>query len=206
MAQRHDLYFFAYPPPSVAAAAAALWCGRRSPLEAHGNGQMPADRLHITLHPLGQFMDFVPLDVLDLARAVGAAVDEEPFDVAFDRLQSRNRTNVPGTVELAGHGPALRQLRRFQRCLGDTMRGKGFAPPAVRTSFFPHITLDYKHMPVVRQTIAPMAWRVTKFFLVDSLHGQGRHDVLAEWTLNARQREFSDWETVSYTPLNQLYP
>ena len=39
----------------------------------------------------------------------------------------------------------------------------------------------------------PVAWTVTQFALVDSLYGLSRHDVLAHWTLKARQQVFLDW-------------
>ncbi|MBU2120381.1 MAG: hypothetical protein KJ999_08100 [Gammaproteobacteria bacterium] len=50
---------------------------------------MPDDRLHITLHSLGRFMNGVPREVLDLALAAGGAMDYEPFGVSLSLLQSR---------------------------------------------------------------------------------------------------------------------
>jgi 2'-5' RNA ligase len=154
---------------------------------------MPQDQLHITLHCLGHFEGSIPKDVLDLALAVGDAMDEEPFDVAFDVLRCRGGAGIDGTLELGGKGPAVRGLRRFQHGLGSTMRRMGFSEDRIRTRFVPHITLDYAHERVDPRTVTPIAWRVTQFCVVDSHYGQGRHEVLARWPLRARQQEFSDW-------------
>lgn len=193
MVQYHDVYYFLYPPPPVAAVAARLVGAPYLGGLAGRGAPMPEERLHITLQPLGRFADRIPRAVLDLALAVGETVDEPPFDLTLDLLQSRGGAGFGGTLELAGRGPAVRELRRFQRGLGNTMRHMGFPADQIRAGFSPHMTLDYAHRHVARQAIVPIAWAVTQFFLVDSLYGQGRHEVLARWPLQVRQQEFSGW-------------
>ena len=73
------------------------------------------------------------------------------------------------------------------------MRRMGFAETQIRSHSHPHMTLHYKHERIDRMVVAPVAWTVTQFALVDSLHGLGMHDVLARWTLKARQQVFLDW-------------
>ncbi|WP_332739166.1 2'-5' RNA ligase family protein [Hydrogenophaga sp.] len=126
---------------------------------------MPPERLHITLLPLGRFEGRVPDTVLEQAQAAGAAVDDEPFDVVFNVLRSRGGSPF-GTVELAGHGLALRRLRRLQRDLRERLIRVGFPADQLRAGFIPHMTL----------------------------HGQGRHEVLERWPLRQRQQVFSGWE------------
>ncbi len=156
---------------------------------------MPVDRLHITLHYLGRFLNSIPREEIDLALAAGSAMDYEPFGVRLDVLQSRGgvEKGTFGTVELAPQAGAARELRGFQHALGNTMRRMGFAETQIRSHFHPHMTLHYKHARIDPMVVAPVAWTVTQFALVDSLYGLSRHDVLAHWTLKARQQVFLDW-------------
>lgn len=192
MGRYHDAYYLIYPPPAVAARA-AQWNRR---LQATGGigAPMPPERLHITLHALGRFEHGIPHDLLHRARAVGQTLSDEPFDVALDVLQPHHGKDGSGSMALVGRGPAVLALRRFQRNLGDAMRRMGFSTDQIRVHFSPHMTLDYAHPRLsATKTIAPIAWQVTQLFLVDSLYGQGRHEVLARWPLSRRQQVFSDW-------------
>lgn len=195
MSQLHNLYYFLSPTPLAAETAKRLlqrlqgprWTGRGEP--------MSLDRLHITLHYLGRFLNSIPREVIDLALAAGSAMDYEPFGVRLNVLQSRGgfEEGTFGTVELAPQAGAARELRGFQHALGNTMRRVGFAETQIRSRFNPHMTLHYKHERIDRMVVAPVAWTVVQFALVDSLYGLSRHDVLARWTLKARQQVFLDW-------------
>lgn len=195
--QRHDLYFFVYPPARVAAAAARWWQQMlvewRLPFFSPA---MEAHRLHLTLQHLGRFHGAIPSSVLDAAVAAGGRLaHEEPFDVCLQLLQSRGGAGASGrgTVEMAGWGLGVRKLRRFQRALGDAMRQTGFAQAQIRSHFVPHMTLHYGVGGVQRRAVAPLVWTVGEFVLVDSLYGLSKHDVLTRWPLVARQQCFSEW-------------
>jgi 2'-5' RNA ligase len=194
MLQRHDIYYMLRPAPAAAARAAALWTTLRVHSAVFNSFPMPPERLHLTLLSLGRFEGCILGDLLHLARVAGAAVDDEPFHIALDRLRSRGGGSM-GTVELGGDGAALRKLYRLQRDLRKSVIRAGFPASELRTSFTPHMTLDYKHPRVLPQTLeTPIAWPVTELCLVDSLYGQGRHEVLERWTLRQRQQVFSGWE------------
>jgi 2'-5' RNA ligase len=202
MLQRHDMYYMLRPTSAAAARAAALWTTLRVRSTAFSSFPMPPERLHITLLPLGSFEGSIPDDLLHLARVAGAAVDDEPFHIVLDRLRSRGSASM-GTVELGGDGAVLRKLYRLQRDLRQSVIRAGFSAGELRTSFTPHMTLDYKHPRVLPQTLeTPIAWPVTELCLVDSLHGQGRHEVLERWTLRPRQQVFSGWEPAVSMDLN----
>lgn len=197
MHPHHRLYYLLYPAPAAAARAAALWEATRRRCAGFNSFPMPAERLHMTLLPLGAFEGVISNDTLRLARMAGLAVDDEPFDLRLDRLRSRGG-GPTGTVELAGYGPAMRKLCRLQRDLRERLIRTGFPADWLRTGFIPHMTLDYRHPRVLPQTLeAPIAWPVTELCLVDSLHGQGRHEVLERWTLHQRQQAFSGWESAA---------
>lgn len=195
MSQRHDLYYLLYPPPLVAKAAKELLPRTKGPRWLGKGDPMSSDRLHITLHALGRFLDGVPREVIELALAAGSAMDYEPFGVRLNVLQSRGgvEEGTFGTVELAPQTDAARDLRGFQHALGNTMRRMGFAETQIRSHFQPHMTLHYKHERIDRAVVVPVAWTVVEFALVDSLYGLSRHDVLARWSLKARQQAFLDW-------------
>ncbi|WP_462387931.1 2'-5' RNA ligase family protein [Acidovorax sp. Q11] len=195
MSQPHDLYYFLYPPPIVAEVAKELLPRAQGPRWPGRGDPMSSDRLHITLHALGRFLNGVPQEEIDLALAVGSAMDYEPFGVRLNVLQSRGgvEEGIFGTVELAPQAGAARDLRGFQHALGNTMRRMGFAETQIRNHFHPHMTLHYKHERIDRAVVAPVAWTVVEFALVDSLYGLSRHDVLARWSLKARQHAFLDW-------------
>ncbi len=186
MGRRHDLYFMLHLPVAVAQAVVRL----RARLDAGYRGPswpMAPERLHVTLVPLGTHEHQVPADVLRLAGSAGASIDEAPFRVILDTVQSRGPQTGAGTVELSGQGAGVQPLFRLRRQLVDALRKRGWPAALIRRHFHPHITLDYHHAPVGSRPIEPLAWEVTEFFLIDSHHGEGRHEVLARWPLRDRQ-------------------
>lgn len=194
MSPRHHIYYLLYPTPAAARCAEVLWDTTRLRCATVKSFPMPPERLHVTLLPLGRFEHGLRGELLDMALAAGAAVDDGPFDFVFDLLRSRSGGPI-GTVELAGRGPALRKLYRLQRDLRGRLIRAGFPADQLRTGFTPHMTLDYKHPRVAPRSLdTPISWPVTQLCLVDSLVGQGRHEVLARWPLRPRQQVFSGWE------------
>ena len=191
MGIRHDLYFMLHLPDAV---AQAIWCLQRR-LDASYRGPskpMDPDRLHTTLVPLGSYGQRIPLDVLRAAQSAGALLREAPFRVSFDTVQSRGPQRELGTVELAGHGDGVRPLHRLRRQLANALLQVGWPDEGLRHSFYPHITVDYRHAPVGVRRVEPFAWDVTEFELVDSHYGEGRHEVLARWPLLNRQASLFD--------------
>ena len=191
MGTRHDLYAMLLPPRAVAEEIGRL---QRALNRAYRGPSSPMamERLHSTLVPLGSYEHRIPPEVLALALRAGSSLDTAPFRVCFDTLQSRGPRSAIGTVELAGHGAGVRPLYRLRRELVTALRAVGWPEAWIRPSFYPHITVDYQHAPVGARRIHPLAWDVTEVRLVDSLYGQGRHEVLASWPLRDRQPSLFD--------------
>ena len=124
MAQPHDLYYFLYPPPLVAEAARHALLRAQGALQLGRGDPMPNDRLHITLHSLGRFLNGVPREVLDLALAAGGAMDYEPFGVSLNLLQSRGGGGA-GTL-----GTSSWPLKRAQRANCEGFSGHWATPCA----------------------------------------------------------------------------
>ena len=191
MGIRHDLYVMVLVPKEV---AQQIGCLQRQ-LKASPPGlskPMDPDRLHSTLIPLGSYAQRIPLEVLQVARKTGALLDEMPFRVSFDTLQSRGPQREFGTVELAGHGSGVQPLRRLRRQVVGALQQAGWPPAWIRHNYYPHITVDYRHEPVGVRRIQPLTWAVTEVQLIDSHYGEGRHEVLARWPLQDRQPSLFD--------------
>lgn len=188
---RHDLYLMFHLPPAIAPVVGRLQ--QQLNLSYRGPSKpMAPDRLHTTLVPLGSYMHRIPPEILRVARSAGARLDQAPFRVCFDTLQSRGPQREVGSVELAGHGTGVRPLFLLRRHLVAALLQVGWPGEWIRPSFYPHVTVDYEHMPVSARRIQPLAWAVTEVELVDSHFGRGHHEVLASWPLQDRQPSLFD--------------
>lgn len=186
MEYRHDLYWMLHLPPGIAQSVVPLQ--RQINLSYRGPSKpMGRDRLHATLLPLGSYPHGIPREILQLALSAGALLEEAPFRVCFDTLQSRGPRREVGTVELAGRGTGVLPLYRLRRQLVAAHLKAGWPAEWIRPEFYPHITVDYQHQPVAPQRVQPLAWDVTEVLLVDSHFGKGHHEVLACRALQNRQ-------------------
>jgi len=170
-----SLFFALQPEPAAAGRAVELAESLRATheLKARATG---AQRLHVTLHHLGS-----PTEEA-VARALRAAaeLDSPAFEVSFERVASfESRARKRPLVLLSRH--AMRPLRAFRSTLGASLRLHGLA--ADQGVFTPHLTLLRDAQAVPEQSIAPLAWTVRDFVLIQSLIGQGRHVVLGRWPL-----------------------
>lgn len=137
------------------------------------------ERLHITLHHLG---DFAYLPELTVARACAAAasIDASAFDVTFDRIGSfKGRSGHWPLVLTQSAGPD--ELIAFRQRLGDVLRGVGLR--ASRARFTPHLTLLYGERKFDPRAIEPITWTVRELVLIDSWLGKTRYDVKGRWPL-----------------------
>lgn len=191
MDPRHDLYLMLYLPPETARSVARLQ-GRLSQGYRGPSKPMPPERLHITLVPLGSYVHRIPAEVLQVAVTAGSLLEEAPFRVCFDTLQSRGPKHLRGTIELTGHGAGVLPLYRLRRQVVHALLKAGWLEEAIRPGFYPHITVDYERDPVSTRAVEPLVWDVTEVRLVDSHYGEGRHEVLARWPLRDRQPTLFD--------------
>lgn len=191
MDPRHDLYVMLHVPPAVA--SVIVHAQRLLNHGYHGPSRpMAPERLHATLVPLGSYTHRIPPHILRVALHAGALLEEAPFRVCFDTLQSRGPRQSPGTVELAGHGAGVQPLYRLRRQVIHALLKAGWPEEWIRPGFYPHITLDYEHDPVCARAFEPLSWDVNEVLLVDSHYGKGHHEVLARWPLRDRQASLFD--------------
>lgn len=176
------LFFAIFPDADTAARIARLarqFCDRHElkgpPLEA--------ERFHITLHHLGDYVG-VPRGTVAAAVESAQAVSTAPFDLVFDRVASfQGRPGNRPLILRGGGGVAA--LAAFQRDLGVAMTKGGLGRKAER-NFTPHMTLLYDDHEIDEPLAEPIGWTAREFVLVHSLLGQTRHIPLARWKFSDR--------------------
>jgi 2'-5' RNA ligase len=175
---RHYIFFAIRPDPATAEQICRLAAELR---RSHGLTGLPvaAERLHISLN----FVDnLATLDagLIDRARAAAARVVMPPFVVALDRVGSWGRGAFKPVVLAAEDGVIGADLLHGK--IHSALVSAGLGPRA-EPVIAPHMTLlrDAAQLPMA--FIDPLSWRVETFVLLDSVRGEGRHEVLGCWPL-----------------------
>ena len=165
------------------AATQAAGFARRLRSEQGLNGRPIApERLHVSVHHLGDYAEPPPGIVATACEAgAAAAVLVPPFELAFDRVVSfenksgRRPLVLQGTDGVAG-------LMTFREVLGAAMQKAGLWR-WVKAHFQSHVTLLYDERRVAAQTVEAVGWTVREFVLVHSLYGRARYAQLERWPL-----------------------
>lgn len=175
-AGKHVLYFAILPPREVAEAALALLPALRPRPSAR---PVPAARLHVSLNGLGAFQR-PPGSVIEKAMETAAAVEAEPFTIAFNRVGTWPSGDPPCVVAWGDEGViGANQLHAtIHRALARPGMVPRREPPIV-----PHMTLVYDRAKVPETFVEPLTWRVTDFVLVHAVHGEGRFDIAGRFPL-----------------------
>lgn len=144
-------------------------------------GTMPGrpvdpDRLHLTLHHLGDFVDQIPPSLLPTAQAAAATVRMPPFEIVFDRIGgTRGQFLMRSSNKLVA-------LRDFRQALTTALIKAGLRR-YIDPAFNPHVTLSYDFSDAPEMSIEPIGWTVREFFLTESLLGKHKHITRGAWTL-----------------------
>jgi RNA 2',3'-cyclic 3'-phosphodiesterase len=174
--RRNRLFLAVFPDARTA--DRIFQCAQTMRIEHRLTGRVQhADRMHITLHHVGDFAG-VPQHIVDAACSAASTVRAAPFEVVFDRVVSFS--GKPGKLPLVLLGDENKALRDFQRALGAAM-AKALLPPDA--NFTPHVTLLRDPVSMPETTIEPIHWTVREFVLIHSLIGQTLHVPLGRWTL-----------------------
>jgi len=145
-----------------------------------GGRLLEAERLHVSLHAVGAYVDLRPdADIARWCRA-GAAVSAAPFEVVFDQVATFGGDGNPlvfkssNESDRAGFLALHLMLGMMLADVGELIKPR---------SFTPHMTLSYRGKRIAETAIEPVRWRPHELVLVDSHVGAHRHDVLARWPL-----------------------
>ncbi len=175
------LLFAIFPSAEAAAQADGVAQSLRQALGLAGR-PLAVDRLHVTLHHLGDYVG-LPNGVVEAARQAAAAVTAAPFEVVFDRAASFASRPGGNPFVLQGEPGGLAELSAFRRDLGEALARVGLGRWA-KPQFTPHMTLLYDDKVVEARPVEPVRWTVGEFVLVHSLLGKTRHIPLARRPLN----------------------
>lgn len=172
---RQDCFFALRPSAAdVARVDAEIECL----LAAQGvkGKRVTADRLHITLEPIGWADD---VESVEAACRAADMVRMPAVDIKLDVAM----TYRPDAFVLVGAEGAsgLAGVHHLRTALGCALADRGFRPKA---KFNPHMTLSYDPRSRVDSlAIEPISFRATEFVLIKSHLGQSRHEVLRTWAL-----------------------
>jgi RNA 2',3'-cyclic 3'-phosphodiesterase len=162
--------------------------------DAHGlkGKSLSTDRLHVTLHHVGDYAGGLPDGIVETAKEAAAKVTATAFDVTFDRAMSflgrpRNKPFVLRGNETIKEGSegGLAALMAFQKSFYLAMCRAGLQGPRGNAKFAPHVTLMYDDQGIAEQAVEPVSWTAHDFVLVHSLIGQTRHIHLGRWPLSS---------------------
>lgn len=178
-----DRLFFALLPDAEAAGRIAKLAQQLRGEHGLRGKPLASERLHVTLHHLGDYAG-LPQGVVAAAAQAAASVNMPPFKVTFDRAASfAGRRESKPFVLLGGDRNA--ELMAFQQALGRAMTAFGLGR-LVEPRFTPHLTLLYDRLAVAERCIESIAWRVQEFVLLRSLLGRSEYVQLGCWQLRAR--------------------
>lgn len=172
------LFFALLPPVAVGEAAHATAHTLRD--ELPGARLVSRERLHVTLHYLGEYAGLPP-SLLARAQRAAQALRIAPFALAFDRVGSfgGQRRERPGVAlgDAAGTAGAHELHRRLALALAQ----EGLSGDA---RFTPHMTLLYAPRGVPERALAtPLAWQVDALVLLRSVRGEPRYREEGRWPL-----------------------
>lgn len=172
---RHRLFFGIWPDHPAAQSLTHLMARLRN------DGIMPGrpvdtDRLHLTLHHLGDFVDQIPPSLLPDARDAAASIRMPPFEIVFDRIGGTR-----GQFLLRASDGSI-ALRHFRQTLSTALIKAGLRRQ-IDHAFTPHITLSYDFSDAPEISIEPIGWTVHEFHLVESLLGKHRHIRQGSWSI-----------------------
>jgi 2'-5' RNA ligase len=176
--KRFKLFFAILPDAAVAAEISkfGVWLDRQYGI--HGD-PLITDRLHITLHVLGEW-DERPDELIDIAKRVGDLVKAAPFEVVFDRAMTFNTSSNPYVLRVSQDTDQY--IRDFWLNLGmEIANVRPFREPL----FTPHMTLSYKGNVTVEHAIEPIRWTAREFVLINSHVGRTYHEHVGRWPLLA---------------------
>jgi RNA 2',3'-cyclic 3'-phosphodiesterase len=187
-----DRLFFALFPSDEAATQIAKVAQQLRDEHALTGKSLSNDRLHVTLHHVGDYAGGLPNGLVDTVQEVAAKVAMPAFDVTFDRVMSfvgrpRNKPFVLRGNETIKEGSegGLAALMGFQKTLYLAMCRAGLDGGRVNSHYTPHATLLYDDQTVKEQAVEPIRWTAHDFVLVHSLLGQTKHIHLGRWPIRA---------------------
>jgi len=179
--QVHSLFFALCPDPGTAAALVAARQALEQGLAPERGGGVPPERLHLTLHWLGEWSQ-LPAATVQAAVAAAASQDQPGFELLLDRADCFGHGEAVWVLRPSAPPPELLGLHAG---LGAALaRQRLRLPPG--PPFAPHVTLRRRaRQRLAAGPVPALAWRVSHFELLESVRGTGQSGYrrLGQWPL-----------------------
>ncbi|MGC1550796.1 MAG: RNA 2',3'-cyclic phosphodiesterase [Rhodanobacter sp.] len=170
------LFLAIFPDPQHATQLATLATHHLATHHLGGNA-VDADRLHVTVFHLGDYVGLPPGLVANATAAL-FHLAAQPFTIRFDQIGSfSNRQPKSPLVLTASEGNEA--LHALHKQLAMHLRGSALGQ-WTRSSFEPHMTVAYDKASMHFEKITPVSWPVSEVVLIHSLLGKTRHIRLAD--------------------------
>lgn len=177
-AKPSERLFFALMPDEDAVLAIGDRVRELVARERLGGKPLASERLHVTLHHLGDYAGLPP-SLLARARAAADRLRMPAFEVRFDRVGSFAGRHRQLPCVLRGED-GVRGLFQLQRTLARRMAEQGLVGDS---QFTPHLTLLYVDTALPLQRIEPVRWWARDIVLIRSFLGQSRYQIEGRWSL-----------------------
>ena len=171
--------FFAIQPDGPASSRVAELTEQLRARGALSGKPVEPERLHVSLHHVGDFMDQMPRRLVADVSGAARTIAMEPFEVAFDRAGG---TKGPFILRASDDVPVLQS---FRKSLNTALARAGFKR-TLRARFTPHVTLSYSVNTAAERRIAPVSWTVRDFVLIESLYGKHQYVLRGRWPFQQR--------------------
>lgn len=174
----HKVFFALQPDDAAAEQVMRVATDLRRRHGLAGRVTAPA-RLNLSLNFVGTFRGPPTKAVMEKAMGIAATVVTPPFRVTLNRVESWNGS--PRSLVLLGDEGVI-AAQMLHSALHKALAAKSMAPrrePAMQ----PHITLLWDKAESPPERVGPVSWTVQEFVLLDSVEGEGRHEVLGRWAL-----------------------
>ncbi len=174
----HRVFFALQPDAQATERIAAVTADAR---RRHGliGKPTPATRLHLSLNVVGGFRGPPPRAAIDKAASAVAGVSARPFVIALNRVESWQ--GDPHPLVLTGE-EGLIGASALHATLHKALRAVEMAPRR-EPELSAHIALLWDRREAPAEFVEPVTWTVREFVLIDSVLGEGRHEVLGRWPL-----------------------
>jgi 2'-5' RNA ligase len=174
----HRVFFALQPDAEAAERIVRLGQDLR---QRHGltGALTPAPRLHLSLNFVGRFQGPPTRAVMEKAQGLADKVAAAPFVVTLNHVQTWKGDAHP-LVLLGDEG--VFGVERLHTAIHKAL-ASGTMAPRREPEMWPHVTLLRDKALVAREFVEPVSWTAREFVMLDSVFGEGRHEVLGRWAL-----------------------
>lgn len=172
----HRVFFALQPDAEAAEAMVRLAADLR---QRHGlkGRPTPAPRLHLSLNFVGTFRGPPTRAVMEKAASLADKVSAAPFKVTLNQVESWKSEVLVLLGDEGVIGAELLHAAIHKALITGSMA------PRREPQMWPHVSLLWDKGQVPKTFVEPISWTASEFVLLDSVFGEGRHEVLGRWAL-----------------------